>query len=155
MKKLLLTCFLGFLSLIIFAQAPSSFKYQTVIRDNNGELISNQDVSFRISIIRNSDTGTEIYNETHNVTSSSLGLCNLEIGNGNSPSSDFDLIDWGNDTYFLKIGLILFQDFLSQRYLLSMQHRTQNFWLLLKLSFLFQLSLGDFLLPCFFYQGFL
>ncbi|PLX11545.1 MAG: hypothetical protein C0597_14910 [Marinilabiliales bacterium] len=105
MKKILLTSIIGLLAIFLYAQAPNYFKYQTVIRDSNGDLITNQDVSFRISILVGSETGSEIYNELHNVTSNSYGLCNLEIGNGSSPSSDFSLISWGSNTFYLKIEL--------------------------------------------------
>ncbi len=104
MKKKLLLGILIILTLNIFAQSDY-FNYQSIIRNNNGELITNQDVNFRITILEGSETGTDVYNENHNVTSNSYGQCNLEIGNGTNQSNDFGLIDWGSNDYFLKIEI--------------------------------------------------
>ncbi|MCB2195882.1 MAG: hypothetical protein KQH79_08470 [Bacteroidetes bacterium] len=105
MKKVLLISLLSLVSVYIYSQAPGYFNYQAVIKNTNRELISNQDVKFKISIIPGSISGTAIYSEIHDVTSNDAGLCNLQIGNGNSPSSDFSLINWAMSTYFLKVEL--------------------------------------------------
>ncbi|HZL10905.1 MAG TPA: hypothetical protein VFC65_12990 [Prolixibacteraceae bacterium] len=106
MKKLLtiLIC----LSLIIgtlSAQTPNAFKYQAVVRDNAGQIIINQNVGFRISILQSSATGTAIYSETHAVQTNAFGLVNFEIGMGTVVSGTFSTIDWGSDSYFVKIEL--------------------------------------------------
>jgi len=88
----------------IFAQSPNSFKYQTVVRDAAGEVLPNQDISFQISILQGSATGSSVYSETHLVTTNDFGLVNLIIGGG-STSDDFSTIDWGNGPFFIKIEL--------------------------------------------------
>lgn len=105
MKKILLAGLLGVSALFVSAQSPESFKYQTVIRNSAGQAISDQSVSFKISILAGSETGTPVYIENHTVTSSSQGVCNLNIGDGINPSSNFGLIDWGANQYFLQIEL--------------------------------------------------
>jgi len=105
MKKILLSSFLLALSVFVNAQSSNYFKYQAVIRDNNGELIIDQNVSFRISILVDTVSFSEVYQENHTVTSDGYGVCNLEIGNGGNPSTSFDLIDWGSNQYFLKIEM--------------------------------------------------
>lgn len=89
----------------LFAQAPQAFKYQAVARDNSGNLIANQSVGFRISILQNSPTGSPVYSETHTVASNNLGLVNLDLGAGNPVSGTFSNINWGSGNYFVKVEL--------------------------------------------------
>ena len=56
-----------------YAQTPESFNYQAVVKNSSNELIKNQDVSVRISILQDSETGTSVYIETHDVTTSNSG----------------------------------------------------------------------------------
>jgi hypothetical protein len=61
-----ITCFLLlFLSIAAYAQAPEGFNYSAIVRDNSGNPLSNQEVSFRFSIVRGNVTGTVAYSETH------------------------------------------------------------------------------------------
>jgi len=91
-------------SISVFAKAPNSFKYQTIVRNTSGAIIANQDVSFQISIIQGTASGTLVYVETHDVSTNEFGLVNLSIGSGTS-SNDFTLIDWSNGPYFIKVEL--------------------------------------------------
>ena len=88
-----------------FAQVPQAFNYQAVVRDNNGNELANQKVSFRISIIQGSITGTTVYGETHIDSTNQFGLVTLEIGNGVVVSDDFSTIEWSTGTYFLKVEM--------------------------------------------------
>jgi predicted MFS family arabinose efflux permease len=45
----------------VSAQTPQSFRYQAVARDNSGNILANQSVSFRISILSGSVSGTAVY----------------------------------------------------------------------------------------------
>ncbi len=85
--------------------APHAFKYQAVARDASGNPLTNQNVSFRISILQGSATGAAVYQETQTTTTNQFGLSNLEIGMGNVVSGSFDSIQWGNGTYFVKIEM--------------------------------------------------
>ena len=86
----------------IIGQTPQAIKYQTVIRDNSGDVVSNQNISIRLSILQGSETGPAVYIETHNDTTNQFGLVNLKAGYGNIVSGDFSTIDWGNDSYFIQ-----------------------------------------------------
>ncbi|MCD6564917.1 MAG: tail fiber domain-containing protein [Bacteroidales bacterium] len=88
-----------------YSQVPLGFNYQAVVRDAQGDIISDQDVSLRISILQGSETGTPVYVETHQETTNSFGLITLEIGSGTMISGNLPAIDWSADTYFLKIEL--------------------------------------------------
>lgn len=105
MKQLLLLSVLLCLSIIGLAQIPPSFNYQTIVRNNSGEAVTNQSVAFKISILENSDTGTPIYVETHQTETNAFGLANLKIGYGNVQSGTFSSNDWGSARHFVKVEL--------------------------------------------------
>lgn len=90
---------------LLLAQSPGYFNYQAVIRDNSGNLIKDQDINFRISILSGSAAGDPVYQEQHNEQSNNLGLCNLKIGAGTNQTANFNIINWGTGSYFLKIEL--------------------------------------------------
>ena len=64
------------------AQSPEKFTYQSIIKNSSGYLLKNQDVGLRISVLRNSSNGIEVYSEEHFPTSNSNGLVTLIIGEG-------------------------------------------------------------------------
>ena len=89
---------------IVEAQAPQIFNYQAIVRDGNGDIVANQNVSFQVSILAGSVTGTIMYSETHSVNTNSFGLATFAVGSGTLVTGDFTNINWGTDLYFLKIG---------------------------------------------------
>lgn len=106
MKKV--TFFLAMMAfaITVFAQPPQAFKYQAIARDSVGNILINQNVSLRISILEGSTTGTAVYVETHNTITNDLGLFNLEIGNPDTVvSGDFMNINWSASKYFLQVEL--------------------------------------------------
>ena len=105
MKKIILIIAIVLAYGSIYAQSPQAFKYQAIARDNSGEVLTNQLVSLKISLLQDSIDGTAVYVETYNTTSNDFGLINLEIGNGIPESGDFSTIDWGSHSYFVKIEM--------------------------------------------------
>jgi hypothetical protein len=106
MKKLInLTCMLMLLVGVITAQTPEAFKYQAVVRDPAGNIISNQDISFKIGLIRGTENGEEVYSEMHKAKTSEFGLVSLEIGNGQRIIGKFTDINWADGVYFIKIEI--------------------------------------------------
>lgn len=101
MKNLILILLLVSLSECVLAQAPQRVSYQALIRDSNGKLVTNHSVGIRISILQNSEHGSEVYTETQNLNSNENGLISLAVGN----NSGFDTIHWVNGPYFLKIEI--------------------------------------------------
>lgn len=101
MKKIfsiLLIC----LSINLFGQAPESFSYQAIIRNQNAILITEQTIGIRISILENSETGNPIYIETHVTNTNSNGLATLEIGTGSVIEGLFSAINWSTGSFFIK-----------------------------------------------------
>jgi trimeric autotransporter adhesin len=99
---ILLFCLLTF---PVHSQTPAAFKYQAAVRDNSGNILANKSVTFRISILQGGINGSQVYSELHAKITSSLGLVDLEIGNGTSPSGSFSSINWAVSTYFIKIEM--------------------------------------------------
>lgn len=97
--------FLSFLLSNITGQSPPAFNYQAVVRDNLGQVMASQDVSFKISIIQNNPIGSVVYSELHDQTTNAFGLINLEIGHGTVVTGDFSAIQWDADKHYLKIEM--------------------------------------------------
>jgi hypothetical protein len=89
-------------SYVAFAQTPEKMSYQAIVRDANNTLLVDKLVGIQVSILQNSETGSEVYIETHSVVTNMNGLFALEIGTGVT-SYDFSSIDWSNGPYFVKV----------------------------------------------------
>jgi hypothetical protein len=87
----------------ILAQAPAGFKYQAVLRDNGGNPKANENVTITVRILQGSSSGTILFAEDHKKTTNSIGLVNLEIGDGSNQINTIEDIDWGNGPFFLKV----------------------------------------------------
>ena len=85
----------------VFAQAPEKMSYQAVVRDDNNNLITNQDIGMEVHILEGSSTGTAVYIETHIVMTNANGLASLEIGAGDVFVGDFSEIDWGSGSHYI------------------------------------------------------
>jgi len=108
MKKIyiFLLCILSAWQLV--AQGPNAFRYQAVVKDNNGVLLSNSSVKFRFEIFKTAleaDGGTKIYSETQQVTTGSTGLVNLSIGTGVAETGTLSAIDWSSNAYFVRVNI--------------------------------------------------
>lgn len=105
MKKLVLSLFGLAMAAMLYSQAPASFKYQAVARDASGSVLANKSISFRISILKGSETGTAVFRETHSPVTNEFGLVNLEIGQGTVIDGNFSAIDWGGSSHYLKVEM--------------------------------------------------
>ena len=102
MKQLLTSLAILLVTLTSFAQAPNRISYQAEVRNSGNNLIVNQLVGIRISILQGSNVGASVYTETHTPTTNANGLVSLQIGGGTIVSGTFASINWGNGPYFLK-----------------------------------------------------
>ncbi len=106
MKAIVFFAMLWFLWTNVIAQAPQSFKYQAVVRDNSGSIIANIPVFFRISILTGSPSGSVVYREVHTEkTTNTFGLVDLEIGKGTPELGTFSSINWGLGSYFIEVEI--------------------------------------------------
>ena len=119
MKKKINLCFfvkyfdidmniLRILMLLIFpilgiSQAPTKINFQSVLRNTNGEVVSNSAVSLKISILSGTINGSAVYIETHAKTTDASGLMSLQIGGGTVLNGVFANINWGSSAHFIKL----------------------------------------------------
>lgn len=104
MKKIVSVILSSAICLSLFAQAPKLINYQTIVKDNNGDVMSEQNIALRFTILKGSESGTAVYTEQHLKQTSAMGLVSLKIGEGIT-SDDMGTINWGGDEYYLKIEL--------------------------------------------------
>ena len=94
-----------FFCVFLFGQVPNSFNYQAVLRDADGQIMGNETVTMRYSIVESADcdgNGTVIFRESHqDLTTTQFGLVNSQIGNGVADVGSFEDIDWSINCYFL------------------------------------------------------
>ena len=102
MKKLYILTMLLLMSVATFAQSQDYMSYQAVIRNASNNLITNQPVGMKISILQGSAIGTAVYEETQTPTSNINGLVTLVIGGGSTISGSYGTINWANGPYFIK-----------------------------------------------------
>jgi uncharacterized protein (TIGR02145 family) len=92
-----------FSSIVLKAQSPQKINFQSIVRNTSGVIVSNKSVSFKLTILSGSTTGTSVYSETHLKTTDAIGLVSLQIGTGTVSSGVFSSIDWGNTPHFIKL----------------------------------------------------
>jgi hypothetical protein len=92
-------------SFLLKAQAPQGIPYQAIARNASGVAIANTAVKVRFSIRDSIATGAIKYQETHNPTTSALGLFSVNVGMGTVVSGTFSGINWGKNAKFLQLEL--------------------------------------------------
>ncbi|MBK6904689.1 MAG: tail fiber domain-containing protein [Saprospirales bacterium] len=107
MKTLLVFPISFFYLSILWAQAPQKFNFQGIAHQVTGEVVPDQDISIRASILDGSPTGPSQYTEVHFVTTNQFGLFTTSIGGGAPLSGDFADITWDNGDKYLKIEIDL------------------------------------------------
>ncbi|WP_425420589.1 tail fiber domain-containing protein [Phaeodactylibacter xiamenensis] len=93
------------LALPLLGQSPQKFKFQAVARDASGQPYTSVNLGVRISLVRDGVSGLIDYAERHVVTTSPLGVFDLEIGGGLPISGTFADADWANHPYYLKVDI--------------------------------------------------
>jgi len=82
---------------------PQGVSYQAVARNASGEILANQPVGLRVSILANSSTGDVRYVETHTATSDAFGVLSFVIGGGTPTGGTFSNINWSGETIYVKL----------------------------------------------------
>ncbi len=93
------------LSSLVNAQSPDAISYQSVVRANDGSLLSNSPISVKVSILQASAQGESLYSESFNPTTNGFGQVAFSIGQGNKISGDFKNIAWGDQEKFIKVEI--------------------------------------------------
>jgi hypothetical protein len=106
MKALLSTILFSFFTWGLMAQTPQAVCYQALAKDNNGNDLSEQQISVRATILKGEANGQVIWQETHTTETDFYGLFTVNIGEGNFTGgliTDFSTIQWGDGAYWLRI----------------------------------------------------
>ncbi len=90
------------ITLAVMAQTPTGFKYQTVIRNADGQAFAEKTIQLRITL-QNEDKSKKFYQESHSVTTNDFGLVNLVIGEGDDADGVFANIPWSQEPIFLQV----------------------------------------------------
>ncbi len=103
--RFLLALFLLFSNILLRAQAPQAFDFQGIARDASGQVLADQPIALRMSIIAGSPGGTVAYQETHTVTTSPFGLFTIAIGAGTPTQGSFPAVGWGASSHFIQVEM--------------------------------------------------
>lgn len=104
--KTLLSLTAVILSLTIYGQAPQAIKYQATARDSSGNLLMNQTIGLRITIIDSASGGLIAYQETHTTLTNQYGLLNVDIGRGIQLSGTaLSSVNWSTFNKWLQIEI--------------------------------------------------
>jgi uncharacterized protein (TIGR02145 family) len=83
-------------------QIPNGFSFQAIIRNDKNELISNRQVTIRISFLEGGPFGTTSFQERHQVTTNQNGLAYLTVGQGIPLLGNISNINWAGGNIFTK-----------------------------------------------------
>lgn len=100
--KLILKILVFTYTLGVFSQQSDFFNYQHVLRNNAGVVLENQNVGVKVTLVRSSLTGEEVYAESHSTQTNANGLMNILIGSGSVIAGSYQTIEWGAGPYFIK-----------------------------------------------------
>ncbi|MFN2396827.1 MAG: phage tail protein [Bacteroidales bacterium] len=101
MKKIIYTLLFCIITITAWAQAPLSFNYQAVLRNDLGEPMISEEVTLVVSILKGSAEGSVVFSETHNTTTNEMGLVNIRIGTVES----LETVNWNDDNYFIQVNV--------------------------------------------------
>ena len=71
---LILTMIFSIYVIPVQSQSPDAFYYQAQLRDVAGNILENENITTRISLLENSTTGNIAYSEVHSVNTNVFGI---------------------------------------------------------------------------------
>jgi uncharacterized protein (TIGR02145 family) len=111
MNKLSLLLPTVLMCLSLLAQAPlrsgGGINYQTIIRDDAGNILPDTEISLQMIIRTGAPEGSIVYSEIHDVVTNAFGMINLEIGTGAQQTGNFEPIAWGMAPHYLETAVDL------------------------------------------------
>ena len=87
---------------LVLSQVPHGISHQSMVWDNQGSVIKEQNIKVKISILQNSQSGSPAYIEIHQPRTNENGVFTIVIGEGNATTGTFTEINWGTGTYYLR-----------------------------------------------------
>jgi hypothetical protein len=107
MKNLFYSVFVTLLFSLSALAQTEGINFQGVARNAAGEVLVNQQISLRLSILMGSESGTVAYSETRLATTNPQGIFAVVVGDGTAASKtgNFSSIDWGTAPKFIKVEM--------------------------------------------------
>ncbi len=112
MKKILLTFAVLFVALLSMAQSPNLMNYQGVARNAAGNVLPNQSIALRLSILNGGPSGAAVYSETRTMLTNAFGLFNVVVGSPGATNVTGTIagINWtafgvGSGTKYLQVEI--------------------------------------------------
>ena len=100
MKRIFLFFAMVVMSVFAMAQAPQKMNFQTLLRNSDNELVTNQTITMEISVMTGSNT--VVYTETQTVTTNANGVATFVVGEGEATQGTFSGIEWSAGNYHLQ-----------------------------------------------------
>ncbi len=94
MKRILTILFVIVIT-ATYAQSPQGINYQSIVRNSAGTVLPSTAVLIEFKLY-NSLSGPLVYLENHNITTNSIGMANVIIGQGTPITGTFNTINWAN-----------------------------------------------------------
>ena len=88
----------------VMAQVPDLISYQAVVRNTSNQLIINQNVTIKISILEGGPN-TIVYQESHSTNTNGNGLATIQIGGGTVITGTFADINWADYSHNLSLEI--------------------------------------------------
>ena len=95
--------FTTLLFVMISIVATAQFNYQSTIRYNNGQLVTNQIISLRFNIKLSSASGTTVYSEIQHPLTNGQGNASVSVGTGTATLGNFSQINWAQGIHYLTV----------------------------------------------------
>ena len=108
MKKIyfILGFLISVLSVSLSQVVPKGMNYQAIARSLNGEILANQRVSLRITLLSmDGQFRVSHYSEVHDVVTSETGLFDMIVGEGNKEQGEYGLIPWNSEDIWMEVAI--------------------------------------------------
>lgn len=92
MKKIILF-------LLLSVGLNAQFNYQAIVKDNNGVILTNNEVKIKFSVSYESSSVSPVFIEEHTLTTPADGVINISIGEGTTIDGSFSNIDWSQGVH--------------------------------------------------------
>lgn len=77
----------------------AQFNFQAIVKDTEGNVLSNNQVKLKFSLMLDSSDTTPVYVEEHTVTTPSDGVINISVGGGTVLNGIFMDVDWKRSVF--------------------------------------------------------
>ncbi|MDZ4847128.1 MAG: hypothetical protein SH857_16465, partial [Chitinophagales bacterium] len=105
MKKGAFFILAGLLFFFAEAQMPQGIKYQAVARNSQGEILANQNINLRLTLVDSVQAGALVFRENHKIGTNQFGLFNVTIGQGINKVADLTNIPWATGDIYMLIEM--------------------------------------------------